>query len=115
MAKRPVKKKPARDHQQVARAILDAVDPTAEPPKKKTKQDKLDEARAVDEGMGQPQDQGPPAKNPAAVALGKLGGLKGGNARKKKLSKKRMVEIAKQGAEARWAKKRKKDADDGRS
>ena len=33
-------------------------------------------------------------KNPAAVALGRLGGLKGGKARAKKLSAKRQSEIA---------------------
>lgn len=43
-------------------------------------------------------------KNPAAVALGRLGGLKGGPARKKKLSKKRRSEIAKKAAAARWHK-----------
>ena len=43
-------------------------------------------------------------KNPAAVALGRLGGLKGGPARKKKLSKKRRSEIAKKAAQARWGK-----------
>ena len=42
-------------------------------------------------------------KNPAAVALGRLGGLKGGPARKKKLSKKRRSEIARNAARARWA------------
>ncbi len=41
-------------------------------------------------------------KNPAAVALGRLGGLKGGKARAKKLSKKRRSEIAKKAAQARW-------------
>ena len=41
-------------------------------------------------------------KNPAAVALGKLGGKKGGPARAKKLSKKRRSEIAKKAAKARW-------------
>ncbi|OHA20239.1 MAG: hypothetical protein A2849_02880 [Candidatus Taylorbacteria bacterium RIFCSPHIGHO2_01_FULL_51_15] len=42
-------------------------------------------------------------KNPAAVALGRLGGLKGGPARAKKLSKKRLSEIARQAVNARWA------------
>lgn len=41
-------------------------------------------------------------KNPAAVALGRLGGLKGGRARAEKLSKERRKEIAKKAAEARW-------------
>ena len=45
-----------------------------------------------------------PEKNPAAVALGRLGGKKGGPARAKKLSKKRRSEIAKKAAEARWRK-----------
>jgi hypothetical protein len=41
-------------------------------------------------------------KNPAAVALGKLGGEKGGPARAKKLSKERRSEIAQKAALARW-------------
>jgi hypothetical protein len=45
---------------------------------------------------------GPPEKNPAAVALGKLGGAKGGAARAKKLTPERRKEIAKKAAEARW-------------
>ena len=45
-----------------------------------------------------------PAKNPAAVALGKLGGLKGGDARAKKLSPKRRKAIATKAARARWDK-----------
>lgn len=44
-------------------------------------------------------------KNPHAVALGRLGGLKGGQARAKALSKKRRVEIAKKAIAARWKKK----------
>lgn len=43
-----------------------------------------------------------PAKNPAAVALGRLGGLKGGKARAKALSAKERTEIAKKAATARW-------------
>lgn len=38
-------------------------------------------------------------------ALGRTGGLKGGNVRAKKLSKKRRVEIAKKAAAARWRNK----------
>lgn len=41
-------------------------------------------------------------KNPYAVALGKLGGLKGGKARAENLSKERRVEIARLAALARW-------------
>ena len=47
-------------------------------------------------------------KNPAAVALGKLGASKGGKARAKKLTPEQRSEIAKKAAEARWAKKREK-------
>lgn len=43
-----------------------------------------------------------PEKNPAAVALGRLGGLKGGKARAEKLSAKKRKEIAQKAAEARW-------------
>ena len=43
-------------------------------------------------------------RNPAAVALGRLGGLKGGKARAAKLSKKKRSEIAKKAAQTRWAK-----------
>jgi hypothetical protein len=49
-----------------------------------------------------------PEKNPSAVALGRLGGLKGGPARKEKLSPKRRKEIAKRAAKARWSKKPKR-------
>jgi len=41
-------------------------------------------------------------KNPAAVALGRLGGLKGGRARAESLSAKRRKQIAKDAAKARW-------------
>ena len=41
-------------------------------------------------------------KNPHAVALGRMGGLKGGVARAKKLSEKRRRDIARRAAEARW-------------
>ena len=51
-------------------------------------------------------------KNPHAVALGKLGGKKGGKARAAKLSPERRSEIARQAARARWdrekAKKKKR-------
>ena len=45
-------------------------------------------------------------KNPAAVALGRLGGLKGGKARAQKLSAKRLSEIAKAAARIRWKKRK---------
>jgi hypothetical protein len=43
-----------------------------------------------------------PVKNPAAVALGRLGGLKGGKARAESLSAKKRAEIAKIAATKRW-------------
>ncbi len=45
-----------------------------------------------------------PEKNPAAVALGRLGGLKGGKARAEKLTPKKRSAIAKKAALARWRK-----------
>ena len=41
-------------------------------------------------------------KNPAAVALGRLGGLKGGKARAHKLTAQERQEIARKAAQARW-------------
>jgi hypothetical protein len=49
-----------------------------------------------------PADSG---KNPAAVALGRLGGLKGGPARKKALTKAQRTAAAKKAAAARWGKR----------
>jgi len=43
-------------------------------------------------------------KNPAAVLLGRLGGLKGGKARAVKLSAEKRTEIAKKAARTRWSK-----------
>ena len=51
-------------------------------------------------------------KNPAAVELGRLGGLKGGPARAAKLSPERRREIARNAAHIRW---RMKDAEDDKS
>jgi hypothetical protein len=45
-------------------------------------------------------------KNPAAVELGRLGGLKGGVARAAKLSPKERSQIAAKAAETRWGKKK---------
>lgn len=61
----------------------------------------------VDISTGDVIDQDPNAgKNPAAVALGKLGGKRGGKARADSLSRERRLEIAKKAAKARWKKKR---------
>lgn len=58
---------------------------------------------ATDEDNSEPADDG---KDPAAVALGRKGGLKGGRARAAKLSPERRAEIAKAAAAKRWAAKR---------
>ena len=63
------------DPSEIARSVLDAVVPDAELPKE---------------------------KNPAAVALGRLGGLKGGAARAAKLTAEQRKEIAKKAARQRW-------------
>ncbi len=43
-------------------------------------------------------------KNPAAVLLGRLGGLKGGKARASSLSAEKRSDIAKKAAQTRWRK-----------
>jgi hypothetical protein len=61
--------------------------------------------RVVEEAIGEKLNGEPletPTKNPAAVALGRLGGQKGGNARAKALTPEQRVEIAKRAAEKRW-------------
>lgn len=57
-------------------------------------------ASIVQEATGEPVDDG---KNPAAVALGHLGGKKGGKARAAKLTPEQRSEIAKKAAAVRWA------------
>ena len=62
-------------------------------------------ASIVKEAVGEDQPEEPTKeKNPAAVALGRLGGLKGGKARAQKLSAKRRKAIAQKAALTRWAK-----------
>lgn len=58
----------------------------------------------VDQATGEGDPTPADGKNPAAVALGRLGGLKGGKARAEKLSPKKRAEIAKKAAKARWRK-----------
>jgi hypothetical protein len=67
--------------------------------------------RVVQEATGQvesePKQTEPElveGKNPHAVALGRLGGLKGGKARAAKMTPKQRREIAKKAALARWNK-----------
>lgn len=78
-------------------------------PKPRPEEDENETAyRVVREVIGEPEEAPEPKKptkgrkNPAAVALGKLGGKKGGAARAKKLSPRRRKQIAKKAALARW-------------
>ena len=65
--------------------------------------------RVVEKAIGEHLDGTPlenpdAGKNPAAVALGKLGGKKGGKARAEKLSPAKRKQIAKKAAAKRWGK-----------
>lgn len=61
-------------------------------------------SRIVVAATKEPTEQPAKEKNPAAVALGRLGGLKGGPARANSLSPKKRKEIAKKAAKVRWSK-----------
>jgi hypothetical protein len=72
----------------------------------------LAEARAVKHNRGMARAQKVveistklpmPEKNSAAVALGRLGGLKGGNGRAASMTPERRKEIAQRAAKQRWA------------
>jgi hypothetical protein len=63
--------------------------------------------RAVEQAIGEHLDGTPledpnHGKNPHAVALGRLGGQKGGKARAKKLNKEQRTKIAVLAAKKRW-------------
>jgi len=85
MPKRSSKRQ--KDTQELGRHVLDQVIPDAESAKE----------------PAEPKSE----KNPAAVALGRLGGKKGGKARAAKLTAKQRAEIAAKAAAARWSKPRK--------
>lgn len=72
-----------RDTNQLAKSIVD-----------------LSTGQAAEEKL---EDSG---KDPAAVALGRKGGLKGGKARAASLSPEKRSEIAKKAAQARWNKEK---------
>lgn len=59
----------------------------------------------VDRVTGEKPSEATPGKDPAAVALGRRGGLKGGKARAAKLSPNKRKSIARKAAKARWGKK----------
>jgi hypothetical protein len=60
------------------------------------------DAATSDEPREKPEER---SKNPAAVELGRLGGLKGGKARAESMTPERRSEIAKRAAAARWQSK----------
>jgi hypothetical protein len=61
--------------------------------------------QAIGETMdGQPLPDKDAGKNPAAVALGRLGGAKGGRARANALTPEERQDIARTAAAARWKK-----------
>ena len=64
--------------------------------------------RIIDIATGEAEDDPKSVrlKNPAAVALGQLGGRKGGKARAERLTPQERVAIAKKAAETRWRRKR---------
>ena len=76
----PKRSRNQKDYQQLARKVLDTVVPDAEPKKPAKK------------------------KDPAAVALGRKGGKKGGPARAAKMTAEERAESARKAAKARWAK-----------
>jgi hypothetical protein len=87
MPKRTSKKSKPADISQLARAIVEEA--TGE--------------LLANHGLPKEPPQEPTyKKNPAAVALGKLGGKKGGAARAKKLTPEQRKAIAQKAARARW-------------
>jgi hypothetical protein len=66
--------------------------------------------RVVEQAIGEQLDGSPlpdpnAGKNPAAVALGRRGGIRGGKARAEKLTPEERKRIAKKAAAARWKKR----------
>jgi hypothetical protein len=89
MPKRSRKTPKEKDYQQMARSVLDHIMPDAEPPKKRKPAQKKAEHQ----------------KDPAAVALGRKGGLVGGHARAAKMTSEERAESARKAAQSRWAAK----------
>lgn len=64
-------------------------------------------AQLVDEATSDaPRADPDDGKDPAAVALGRKGGLKGGKARAASMTPEQRIEAARKAAQARWGKKR---------
>jgi hypothetical protein len=90
MPKRSSKKSKPKDISQLARAIVEEA---------------TGESLTEPSPSSVPPKEPPRKKNPAAVALGKLGGKKGGDARAKKLTPEQRTAIAQKAAQARWGTK----------
>ncbi len=88
MLNRSRKKKPSRDFNEIARSIVD---------------------QATGEATPSPAKKPVKKKNPAAVALGRKGGLKGGKARAAKLTKEQLSDSGKKAARARWDRAKNQD------
>ena len=58
--------------------------------------------RLVEEAVGDAEKVSPRKKDPAAVALGRRGGLRGGKARAEKMTPEERSESARRVAQARW-------------
>lgn len=86
MDKKPRKKKREHDFAVTAFRVVQQATEQAEPQAEETEPELIG------------------GKNPHAVALGRLGGLKGGKARASKLTPEQRKEIAKKGAQTRWKK-----------
>lgn len=72
------------------------------PKRSSTPEDENETAFRVAQEATREVEDDPPAKNPAAVALGRLGGKKGGPARAAKLTPEERSKIARKAAKARW-------------
>jgi hypothetical protein len=84
--KKPQKKKREHDFAVTAFRIVEEATGQTEPESQETELESID------------------GKNPHAVALGRLGGRKGGKARFEKLTPEQRKEIARKAAKARWSK-----------
>ena len=84
MPKRSSKKRPPDDPNEGAKSVLDHV-------------------------IAETEEDIQPEKNPAAVALGRLGGKKGGRARAEALTPEERRLIATRAAQVRWAKQRQRE------
>jgi hypothetical protein len=71
-------------------------------PKRSSRKDINELAASIVEQATEEEEK--PQKNPAAVELGRLGGLKGGKARAAKLTPEQRKEIARKAANSRWGK-----------